>query len=309
MMKTPCALGGIVVPLVTPLDDQEHVDFTGLRRLVDYLLAGAVDSLFVLGTTGEFPRLADEDKKRLIIAVTEAADGKIPVCVGIGDCGTRKSLELARLAQECGADFLVSTLPFYYKVMEVGEQVAFFRSILDGSDIPVILYNMPETVGSEIHVETIRQLLPHPLLIGIKDSGGEKEYFNALLGLKKTRQDWKVFCGNERMAFDSLLAGADGLVPSIGNAFPRMMVAFWEAAVRRDWESARTIQNQVNDVNRFNTQINSSLRGVIMRKKALEILGVCGSRVSEPCLSPPAEILREFEAVVREYHGIYEQKA
>jgi len=241
--------------------------------------------------------------------VTEAADGKIPVCVGIGDCGTRKSLELARLAQECGADFLVSTLPFYYKVMEVGEQVAFFRSILDGSDIPVILYNMPETVGSEIHVETIRQLLPHPLLIGIKDSGGEKEYFNALLGLKKTRQDWKVFCGNERMAFDSLLAGADGLVPSIGNAFPRMMVAFWEAAVRRDWESARTIQNQVNDVNRFNTQINSSLRGVIMRKKALEILGVCGSRVSEPCLSPPAEILREFEAVVREYHGIYEQKA
>ncbi len=309
MMKIPGALGGIIVPLVTPLDDQERVDSHGLRKLVEYLLSGAVNGIFILGTTGEFPRLVDAEKKRLIATVTESAGGKIPICVGIGECGTRKSLELAGLAQRSGADFLVSTLPFYFKVMEVGEQVAFFRSILDSSDIPIILYNMPETVGAQIHIETIRQLLHHPLLVGIKDSGGEMEYFNALLEFKKARRNWKVFCGHERMAFNSLMAGADGLVPSIGNVFPRMMGSLWEAAVKGDWESVRKIQSRVDEVNRYNMKINSSLRGVIMRKKALEILGICNSKVSEPCMSPPAEILREFEAVIKENYGLYEQKA
>jgi 4-hydroxy-tetrahydrodipicolinate synthase len=310
MKKIPYDLiKGIVVPLVTPVDERERIDTEGLKRLVNHVISGGVHGIFVLGTTGEFPRLAEREKQRAVETVAEAAKGRASLYMGVGECGTRRVRDMIRVAERAGADFIVATLPFYYKAEDEEEQYSFFRSLLDDTELPAVIYNIPETTGAGIGVDVIRRLLSHPQLAGIKDSGGDMEYFNALLRMKDEKKEWKVFCGAEKIAYDSLSAGADGLVPSIGNVFPRMTVALWDAAVNKDWEAARIIQEQFMDVNRFNFKIKSSLRGVIMRKKALEILGVCGSKVTEPCLYPDPALMPEFEAVVKKYFGIYERKA
>lgn len=302
-------LNGVIIPLVTPLEDDESLDVKGLGRLMEHLVAGKVQGIFILGTTGEFPRLREGEKLRLMAEASRAIGGRLPLYIGIGESGTRRSLELARLARENGADYLVVTLPYYYRAMESEEQADFLSDILERAGIPTILYNIPETVGVPIQLGVIEKFMHHPLLAGIKDSGADLEYFRGLLALKNRRESWKVFCGNERVAYDALASGADGLVPSLGNVFPGMMVSMWEAACRADWDTVRGIQETVMDINRFNLNINSSLRGVIMRKKALEILGVCSSRVTEPSLEPPAEMLEEFTSVIRKYNGISGSKA
>lgn len=309
MSAIPRDLSGVIIPLVTPIEADESLDTKGLGRLIEHLVAGKVHGIFILGTTGEFPRLRESEKLKLMAEGNKAIGGRLPLYVGIGESGTRRSLELARLARENGADYLVVTLPYYYRAMESEEQADFLSDILERAGLPTILYNIPETVGVPIQISVIETLIHHPLLAGIKDSGADMEYFKGLLALKNTRESWKVFCGNERVAYDALASGADGLVPSLGNVFPGMMVSMWEASRRADWDTVRGIQDAVMDINRFNLKINSSLRGVIMRKKALEILGVCGSRVTEPSLEPPAEMLEEFTSVIRKYNGISGSKA
>ncbi|MHB0896421.1 MAG: dihydrodipicolinate synthase family protein [Spirochaetales bacterium] len=300
---------GVVVPLVTPLDQDERVDTENLAKLVRYLVAGGVNGLFVLGSTGEFARLREFEKIRAIETVNETTAGKVPLYIGIGETGICRIKDMFRLVEPYNADFLVVTLPYYYKALEIQEQYSFFASILESTDRPIILYNIPENVGNSIQLDALPPLLAYKNLIGIKDSSGDMKYLNSLLDLKKQRHDWKVLCGAEKVFYESLLSGVDGLVPSMGNAFPRMMASLWEASQKGLWDMVKIIQSHILDINRFNLQLNSSLRGVIMRKQALELLNICGSKTTEPSLSSFAFNMDDFYATIRKYHGMYEKKA
>ena len=299
---------GVVVPLVTPLYQDERVDTINLLRLVRYVVAGGVDGLFILGSTGEFARLREAEKEKAIETVKKAA-GKIPLYIGVGETGTCRIKEMIRLAEHYKADCLVITLPYYYKVLEIKEQQSFLLSILEYTNTPVLLYNIPENIGNQILKDALIPFLSYKHFIGIKDSSGDIGYLNSLIDLKSYRPDWKVLCGTEKIFYESLQNGVDGLVPSIGNVFPRMMVSLWKASQQKQWQVAKTIQSHIIDINRFNLHINSSLRGVIMRKKALELLNICSSRVSEPCLSSFDFDLDDFNTTIRKYYGIYEKTA
>lgn len=300
---------GVVVPLVTPLDQDERVDTENLAKLVRYVEAGGVNGLFILGSTGEFARLREVEKVRAIETVKEATAGKVPLYIGVSETGICRIKDMIKKVEPYNADFLVVTLPYYYKALEIQEQYSFFASILENTDRPLILYNIPENVGNSIQLDALPPLLAYKNLIGIKDSGGDMKYINSLLDIKKQRHDWKVLCGAEKIFYESLLSGVDGLVPSMGNAFPRMMTSLWEASQKEQWNIVNIIQSHILDINRYNLQLNSSLRGVIMRKQALEFLNICHSKVTEPSLPSFAFNMDDFCATIRKYHGMYEKKA
>ncbi|MEF2245516.1 MULTISPECIES: dihydrodipicolinate synthase family protein [unclassified Paenibacillus] len=279
-------LQGIVVPTVTPLNEREEVQLDALRKLNEHMMKGGVHGLFPLGTTGEFARMDDEQKEQVARVTIEQAAGRVPVYVGVGDTGTRKVLRNMKKAHSWGADVIVSTLPYYYPVNDEREQLQYFEAIAASTDLPVMMYNMPATVGVNIAPSVVERLSHVPNIIGIKDSSGNYDYIHACLRIKKaSSQVFQIFVGDESLSARALLAGADGLVPSLGNVFPKLLVQLYEACAAKEHERAEDLQQELSIINQFNKVGDSWLGALILRKKLLSMMGLSPEKVSHPSLA------------------------
>jgi 4-hydroxy-tetrahydrodipicolinate synthase len=110
---------GVIVPLVTPLLDRDTLDTGGLERLIEHVLAGGVQGLFILGTTGEGPSLGYRLRHELIERTCRLAAGRVPVMVGITDTAFIESVRLARTAADGGAAAVVAAPPYYYPARQL----------------------------------------------------------------------------------------------------------------------------------------------------------------------------------------------
>src|SRR5438874_52241 len=154
----PAQLGGIFVPMLTPLDADERVDETSLRRLVDFLVGAGVHGIWAMGTTGEFAGIAEAERARAIQATVEEVAGRVPVIANIGDSSTALALRHARHAVDAGADSLALTPPHYYP-HSMDEMLIHFRSLKQSfPDLPLLIYNIPQTVKVKMTLQTTLQL-------------------------------------------------------------------------------------------------------------------------------------------------------
>lgn len=238
-------LGGIIPPLLTPLDENECVSEPNLRRLVDYVIEGGVHAVFTLGSTGEPFALTPAEQKRCIEIVVDAVAGRVPVLAGISDCSTRKALRNAEAAAQAGADAVVSTLPYYIK-MGPDETKAYFTELADHSPLPVVIYNHPLTKVI-IGRGTLCELLAHERIIGLKDSNVDVIEFERLLMDLGPNRTARVLTGSEFLIAPTMLMGGDGAVVAVGNVAPRMFVDCYQACRAGEWEKAAQIQRQLVD--------------------------------------------------------------
>ena len=239
----PAQLGGIFVPMLTPLDADERVDETSLRRLVDFLVGAGVHGLWAMGTTGEFAGIAEAERARAIQATVEEVAGRVPVIANIGDSSTGLALRHARHAVEAGADALALTPPHYYP-HSMDEMLTHFRAVKEGfPDLPLLVYNIPQTVKVKMSVATTLQLAREGTVQGIKDSQNDLRWFRMLAvairgdGLE---DQFRLFLGTRILIDAALVIGAHGAIPATSNVAPAAAAEAWEAAVRGDFtESAR----------------------------------------------------------------------
>jgi 4-hydroxy-tetrahydrodipicolinate synthase len=239
----PAQLGGIFVPMLTPLDADERVDETSLRRLVDFLVKAGVHGIWAMGTTGEFAGIAETERARAIQATVEEVAGRVPVIANIGDSSTGLALRHARHAVEAGADALALTPPHYYP-HSMDEMLTHFRAVKEGfPDLPLLVYNIPQTVKVKMSVATTLQLAREGTVQGIKDSQNDLRWFRMLAvairgdGLE---DQFRLFLGTRILIDAALVIGAHGAIPATSNVAPAAAAEAWEAAVRGDFtESAR----------------------------------------------------------------------
>jgi len=239
----PAQLGGIFVPMLTPLDADERVDETSLRRLVDFLVGAGVHGVWAMGTTGEFAGIAEAERARAIQATVEEVAGRVPVIANIGDSSTGLALRHARHAVEAGADALALTPPHYYP-HSMDEMLTHFRAVKEGfPDLPLLVYNIPQTVKVKMSVATTLQLAREGTVQGIKDSQNDLRWFRMLAvairgdGLE---DQFRLFLGTRILIDAALVIGAHGAIPATSNVAPAAAAEAWEAAVRGDFtESAR----------------------------------------------------------------------
>ncbi len=274
---------GLIVPLITPLCPDESLDEASLERLVEHVIAGGVDSIFVLGSCGEFPGLGDAVKERLLQVVCEQAKGRGSVLAGIGDTGTRRTIERGRRLARLGADAVVVTAPFYY-VHTQEELVAHFTAIARAVGAPIVLYNIPQMVKVSIEPETVRQLAEVPGIIGLKDSAENMIKFQEFLGLQATYPDFSVCQGAELLAAASLVQGADGVVLGLANVAPRLCRDLYDTAKSGDLSQAWALQKQLRQLYSIYEQ-GAWLAGL---KAAVSELGLCGPTVTAP-FGPPTD--------------------
>ena len=277
---------GVVPPMVTPLKADGTLDVAGTERLVAHILAGGVHGLFLLGTTGEAPDLPYEVRRDLIRTVCakikQSDNPTIPVLVGITDTVFSESLKLAEFAKSCGAAALVAAPPYYFAAGQP-ELVAYYTQLADKVPLPLYLYNMPSQVKVMIEVKTVVELAKHPNIVGLKDSSGNIGYFNACRYHLRDRKDFSILIGPEEAMGEVVLMGASGGVAGGANIFPKTFVDIYNAAVAKDVDRVRELQERIMRVSSLIYGVghhNSSfVKGV---KCALSLMGICSDALAAP---------------------------
>ena len=277
---------GVVPPMVTPLCADGSLDVEGTERLVEHILAGGVHGLFLLGTTGEAPDLPYEVRRDLIRTVCskikQSNNPAIPVLVGITDTVFSESLKLADFAASCGAAALVAAPPYYFAAGQP-ELIAYYTRLADKVPLPLYLYNMPSQVKVMIEVKTVVELAKHPNIVGLKDSSGNIGYFNACRYQLRDRKDFAILMGPEEAMGEVVLMGASGGVAGGANIFPKTFVDIYDAAVAKDVDRVRELQERIMRVSSLIYGVghhNSSfVKGV---KCALSLMGICSESLALP---------------------------
>ncbi len=288
----PKPLRGIVPPLLTPLSGPDQLDVPGLERLVEHVLAGGVHGLFILGTTGEGPGLAYDVRHEVVERVCRQTAGRVPVLVGITDTIFAEAMRLAEHAEDAGAQAVVLSSPYYFPLGQADLR-RYIETVARQSPLPVFLYNMPSHTKTVFELDTLRAALQLPGVVGIKDSGGNMQYFHQARLLAAERPDWSVLIGPEELLAEAVLMGGHGGVSGGANLAPRLYVDLYEAASRGDAPRARGLQEKVWEISRnlyaFGSQHGSWVKGL---KCAVACLGICDDYLCEP--------FRRFEGPERE---------
>ena len=169
-------LHGIFPPITTPLYPDGNVYFKKLESNVERYSRTPCAGMVVLGSTGEAILLSDQERSDVLKSAREAAAPNKVLIAGTGIESAIETLRLTEYAADLGYDVAMVRTPHYYKKqMQAANILAFYRTVADGSPLPVIIYNFPQATGYDIPAELVIELAEHPNLIGIKESSGDVE--------------------------------------------------------------------------------------------------------------------------------------
>ena len=230
---------GVIVPILTPLNSDESVDTSSMRRLVNYLLDNGAHGIWVSGTTGEFANLTNKQRLISVETVVDEVAGRVPIIGNISCPSTQLSLELALAVQEMALDGIAVTPPYYYNNAQ-DELLDHYRYISDRSGLPLWVYNIPPTVKTIVEPNTIATLAAEGVVVGVKDSSGSGEPFAQLNVLcEQGNLNLLRFLGTVSRITTSTALGADGVIPAIANLAASASARGWEAGEAGDMETVK----------------------------------------------------------------------
>lgn len=280
--QLPKPLAGIVPPMVTPLLDRDTLDVEGLERLIEHIVAGGINGLFILGTTGEAPALSYPLRYELVERVCRQIKNRVPVLVGITDTSYVESLKLADFSLQQGADAVVLAPPYYFTAGQP-ELLEYLEHLAPQISLPILLYNMPGYTKVMIEPQTVLRAAQIPNIVGLKDSSADMIYFRKLQFLLADRPDFALLVGPEELLAESVLLGAHGGVCGGANILPSLYVNLYKAASKREFDVLTELHKRVMKISTtlYSTGKygSSILKGI---KCSLKLMGICNDFVSEP---------------------------
>lgn len=279
---------GVNTPLSCPMTEKGAVDYGSLRNLCDYLIEKGVNGLYPNGSTGEMCYLSKDERKKILECVLDANGGRIQVFSMVGALTTSDTVELAKHAQEAGADGIGVVTPFYFKLDEE-ELFRYFVEVASSvrEDFPVYLYGIPQLAVNDITPALADRIAREcPNVVGIKYSYPDMP---RLLQFMEVRDgNFSVLAGPDDLFFALLASGGDGTISGNSNVIPEHYVAIYKAFQEGDLETARKLQVKVN---RLITCI-SGPNNMARYKAALKHRGIIASSAVR---KPLRELTREEE--------------
>ena len=172
-MSLPAApFGRVLTAMVTPFTADGSVDLDGVARVANHLADHGNDGLVVSGTTGEAPTTTVAEDGEILRAVIAAVGDRCTVIAGIGTNDTPHSIELAKQAEQAGADGALLVSPYYSKPTQAG-MAAHFEAIAAVSDLRIMLYDIPGRTGVTIEPETFARIAENEKFVAVKDAVGD----------------------------------------------------------------------------------------------------------------------------------------
>ncbi|OSI09442.1 4-hydroxy-tetrahydrodipicolinate synthase [Neisseria zoodegmatis] len=270
-------LKGSLVALVTPMNLDGSVNFDQLKSLIDWHIENGTDAIVAVGTTGESATLPVEEHLAVIEATVKHVNKRVPVVAGTGANNTTEAIELSKAAQQLGADYTLSVVPYYNKPSQEGIY-RHFKAIAEAASIPMIIYNVPGRTVVNMSDETILRLAEIPNIIGVKEASGDIGRETELIN--RVPEGFAVYSGDDPTAMAFMLCGGDGVISVAANVAPKPFAEMCRAALKGDIPTARALNKQLIPV--YNVMFCEPSPAA--SKWALAELGRCNPHVRLPII-------------------------
>lgn len=268
---------GIIPAMVTPLNEDESVNYDALRKHVDFLIENGVHAIFVIGTTGEFYALSHDEKKRIIQTAIEATDKRVPVYAGTGGITTKEVIELTQMAEKEGVDAVSILTPMFISPSQ-DDLYRHYKRVAESTSLPIVLYNNVPRTGVNIAVKTVERLSQIDNIIGIKDSSGNFDLTSEYIRVTRDNPYFHVIQGRDTHILAGLMYGATAAIAATSNVAPKLVVSIYENFMKGDLKAALDAQFALAPL-RMAFSIGTF---PMVIKSALEMMGINAG----PCKSP-----------------------
>jgi 4-hydroxy-2-oxoglutarate aldolase len=274
----PIDLNGIFPPIPTPFID-DKVAYDKLAFNIEKWGQTGLTGFVVLGSNGEYVSLSEEEKRKVVATVVQAAPEHMSIIAGTGCESTRETIRLTADCAALGAHAALVVTPHYFggKMTEMA-LIQHFSAVADNAPIPIILYNVPKFTHVNLTVNTVAQLSGHANIIGIKDSTGNVIQLGEFLN--QVDSEFSILVGTAGALYGGLTLGCAGGVLALANLTPENCVRIHELVKDGDYKTAQEIQLQMIPVNKAVT----ATYGIAGLKTALDLLGYFGGEPRTPLL-------------------------
>jgi 4-hydroxy-tetrahydrodipicolinate synthase len=286
---------GAMTALVTPFKNGK-VDTDNYANLIKRQIENGIDYVVPVGTTGESATLSHNEHKECIeIAVEICKNSNTKVLAGAGSNSTSEAIDLAKFAEKCGADAILSVSPYYNKPTQKGI-FEHYKAIANSIDIDVVLYNVPSRTNSNIEPETAIKLSKEcKNIIAVKEASGDiskvVEY--------QAKSDLIVISGDDAINYPILASGGKGVISVTSNLLPKMISELVHSANNGEFSKAKKINEELWEINKI-LFIESN---PIPIKYAMHIMGLCELEYRLPLTPPSLENRKKIEEIVKKYKG------
>ena len=234
--------------MVTPFNEDLSVDFESLTKLIEFNIDNGTNFLVVLGTTAEAATLSPEEKKQVIQHVIKINNQRLPLVLGIGGNNTyevKREIESADLSD---FEAILSVSPYYNKPNQEGLYRHY--QVLAETGKKIIIYNVPSRTGQNIEaVTTLRLANEFPNLFMIKEAAPNiLQYFDIL---RKKPAHFSLVSGDDEFTLPVTLAGGDGVISVIGQAYPKEFSEMVQLAFQGKVNEAYQIHNRLVEITRL----------------------------------------------------------
>lgn len=269
-------LRGTGVALITPFNQEKEIDYPALQKLIEHCIAGGVNSLISMGTTGESVTLTKEEKAQLLAFTIKQAAGRAQIIVGIGGNNTQEVAEEIESLDTTGISAILSSSPAYNKPSQEGIY-QHYMALEKVAKLPIIIYNVPGRTASNLTAETTLRLAhASSKFAGVKEASGDLAQATKII--KDRPEHFLVLSGDDPLALALVGIGGDGVISVIANAYPKEFSQMIRMSLNGDFKAAQKINNTLFDLHKW-LYIDGNPSGI---KAACNLLGICENEFRLP---------------------------
>ena len=227
---------GVFPAITTQMHKDGSIDLDATARHAEVLIESGVSGMIFLGSLGENQPMTGDEKRRVMQAMIEAVNGRIPVLSGVAETSTGEAVRYVRDVEKLGADGVMLMPAMLYKGAP-DETFAHFRTVAKSTGLPIMIYNNPISYANDITPEMFAELADQKNFVALKESSGDVRRITDLHNTIGGR--YAIFTGVDNLALEASILGIDGWVAGSGIAFPAENQYFWELTRRGEWDKAR----------------------------------------------------------------------
>jgi 4-hydroxy-tetrahydrodipicolinate synthase len=284
---------GAMTALITPFKNSK-IDSETFANLIKRQIENEIDYVVPVGTTGESATLSHNEHKECIEIAVEVCKGtNTKVLAGAGSNSTAEAIDLAKFAEKCGADAILSVSPYYNKPTQKGI-FEHYKAIANAIDIEVVLYNVPGRTNSHIHPDTAIALANEcKNITTVKEASGDVskvvEY--------QAKSNLDILSGDDAINYPILATGGKGVISVTSNLLPKKIADLVHTALNGDLNASKKINEELFEINKV-LFVESN---PIPIKYAMHIAGLCELEYRLPLTAPSEENMKKIKTVVEKY--------
>ncbi|TLD85700.1 4-hydroxy-tetrahydrodipicolinate synthase [Helicobacter sp. MIT 05-5294] len=298
-MQVANQVKGAMTALITPFKNNA-LDLEKYESLIKRQIQYGMDAIVPVGTTGESATLSHKEHKECIeVAVSVCKGSKVKVLAGAGSNSTQEAIELAKFAQDCGADAILCVTPYYNKPTQEG-LFLHYKAVANAVSIPLMLYNVPGRTGVNLETQTILRLFKEiPNIYGVKEASGSIE---KVIDLNMNAKDLSIASGEDAINYPILSCGGVGVISVTSNLLPNKIAELTHVLLEsHDYDRARELNNELYAINKalFIESNPIPIKAAMYLSGLLETL-----EYRLPLVAPSAQNLKYLEKILSQYEVV-----